>query len=61
MNQIISQINTDIRLCEEHDGEVDADIIFNFISIKEISLRTIDNVCGKNISILMRDWLCILL
>ncbi len=61
MNQIILKINTYIRLCEEHDGELDADIIFNFIPIKEISLRTIDTVCGKNISILTRDWLCMML
>jgi hypothetical protein len=61
MSQIILKINTHIRLCEEHDGEVDADIIFNFIPIKEIRLRTIDTVCGKNISILTRNWLCMLL
>ena len=61
MNQIILKINTSIRSCEEDDGEVEADIIFNFIAIKETRLRTTGSVCGKNILIFTRDSLCMLL
>jgi hypothetical protein len=48
MYQIVLKFDTRIDICEEQDDNVYADIVFNFIPIKEIRLRACNTVCGKN-------------
>ncbi len=52
---MVLKVNTTAWLCEEHDNEVDADIVFNFIPIKEIRLRAKNTVCGRNMLISMKN------
>ncbi len=61
INQMVLKVNTCVWLCEQHEDEVDADIVFNFIPIKEIRLRTKNTVCGRNMLISMKDRLHMLL